>query len=338
MPSRSTRARSPKSNEPSSARAAGLALGIDLGATKVVSGLVDVHGEVVHHSGRHLHANDGPDGVLSAVLRAARTCLDWTPEPPIAVGVAVAAQVDPESGIVIHAPNLGWRNVPLGARIAEALGTPVTVVNDARAATYAEWQFGAGVGSNDLFCLALGTGIGGSAVFGGTLVEGGTHAAGEVGHITIVSGGRRCHCPNAGCFEAYVGGWAIGERARLEVEADPSAGAALVRCAGTIEQITAHTVFQEFRAGDPLSVRLVAETEQYLTDGAVSVVNAFNPTLLVMSGGLVAGMPDWVSAVERAVRYRCQPPAAGVRVVRARFAEDAAMIGAAQLARRGGSR
>jgi len=78
----------------------------------------------------------------------------------------------------------------------------------------------------------------------------------------------------------------------------------------------------------------VAETEQYLTDGAVSVVNAFNPSLLVMSGGLVAGMPDWVPAVERAVRYRCQPPAAGARVVRARFAEDAAMIGAAQLARR----
>ncbi|MGP8073001.1 MAG: ROK family protein [Thermoplasmata archaeon] len=334
MPSRSTRARSPKSERPPPAEGPDLTLGIDLGATKVISGLVNARGEVIHHSGRHLHANDGPDGVISAVLRAARTCLDWAPEAPRSVGVAVAAQVDPQSGTVIHAPNLGWRNVPLGSRLARELGTPVSVVNDARAATYAEWKYGAGRGATDLFCLALGTGIGGSAVFNGALVEGGTHAAGEVGHITIVSGGRRCHCPNSGCFEAYVGGWAVGERARVEVRSDPLGGAALIRRAGTLEQISAHTVFQEFRAGDPLSVRLVTETEQYLTDGAVSVVNAFNPSVLVMSGGLVAGMPDWVAAVERAVRYRCQPPAAGARVVRAQFAEDAGMIGAASLARR----
>ncbi len=312
---------------------ADLVLGIDLGATKVVSGLVDARGRVVHSSGRQLHANDGPGGVIGTLVRSARSCLEAISEPPRLVGVAVAAQVDPRTGTVVHAPNLGWRDIPLARRVGDELGVPVFVLNDARAATYAEWQFGAGVGATDLFLLALGTGVGGAAEVGGRLLEGGSHAAGEVGHLTIVSGGRRCHCPNWGCFEAYVGGWAIGERAREAVRQDPEGGLDLVRRAGSPELITAQTVFHSYRSGDALSRRLVRETERYLTDGAVSVVNAFNPSMLVLGGGLIAGMPEFVPAVEAAVRARCQPPAAGARIVRAKFAEEAPMIGVATRAR-----
>jgi glucokinase len=306
-----------------------------------MSALVDPDGRIVRESGRHLHANDGPGGVIATVVRSARACLESAPHPPRAVGIAVAAQVDPRTGTVVHAPNLGWRDVPLARRLAEELGEKIFVVNDARAATYAEWQFGAGVGTDDLFCLFLGTGVGGSAVLGGHLIEGGSHAAGEVGHMTIVSGGRRCHCPNWGCFEAYVGGWAIGERAREAVLDDATAGAALVARAGSEAAITAQTVFQAYRNGDSLARRLVRETERYLTDGAVGVVNAFNPSLLILGGGLIAGMPEFVPAVESAVRARCQAPAASARVTRARFEEAAPMIGAATLARleyRGASR
>jgi glucokinase len=333
MPSPRRAGRSRKSRHAAAPRLGDLALGIDLGATKVISALVDPAGHIVRESGRHLHANDGPGGVIATVVRSARACLEPEGEMPRAVGIAVAAQVDPRTGTVVHAPNLGWRDVPLARRLADDLGGKVSVVNDARAATFAEWQFGAGIGEANLFCLFLGTGVGGSAVFDGRLIEGGTHAAGEVGHITIVSGGRRCHCPNWGCFEAYVGGRAIGERAREAVQADPNAGARLVGRAGSEEAITAQTLFQEYRTGDPLSRRLVRETERYLTDGAVSVVNAFNPNLLILGGGLIAGMPEFVPAVEAAVRARCQPPAAFARVVRARFAEAAPMIGAAALAR-----
>jgi glucokinase len=332
MPNPKKRAASPRSK--SKLRLGGdLVLGIDLGATKVVSGLVDARGRVVHSSGRHLHANDGPGGVIGTLVRSARSCLDALSERPRAVGVAVAAQVDPRTGTVVHAPNLGWRDVPLARRVADELGMDVFVVNDARAATYAEWQFGAGVGATDLFCLALGTGVGGAAVLDGRLVEGGSHAAGEVGHLTIVSGGRRCHCPNWGCFEAYVGGWAIGERAREAVQRDLEAGEELVRRAGALELITAQTVFRSYRAGNALARRLVRETERYLTDGAVSVVNAFNPSMLVLGGGLIAGMPEFVPAVEAAVRARCQPPAAGARIVRAKYAEEASVIGVAAMAR-----
>ncbi len=333
MPSRNTRARSRRSEPKGSPRSEGLALGIDLGATKVVSGLVDAAGRIVHHSGRHLHANDGPGGVIRTLVRSARACLDQTSEPPVAIGVAVAAQVDPRTGTVVHAPNLGWRDVPLARRVAEELGRPVSVVNDARAATIAEWKHGAGRGESDLFCLVLGTGIGGSAVVAGNLLEGGSHACGEVGHITIVVGGRRCHCPNWGCFEAYVGGWAIAERAREAIRADPSAGAPLAERAGGPEAVTAQTVFQAFRTGDALAGRLVRETERFLADGAVSIVNAFNPSLLILAGGLVSGMPEFVPVVESAVRARCQPPAAGARIAVAHWKEDAPLVGAAARAR-----
>jgi len=311
-----------------------LVLGIDLGATKVVSALISADGTIVRHSGRHLHANDGPGGVIRTLIASVEACLVGAPMPH-AVGVAVAAQVDPRTGTVIHAPNLGWRDVPLARRVSEELGgAPVVVLNDARAATLAEWRFGAGKGGGDLFCMFLGTGVGGSAVVGGRLLEGGSHALGEVGHLTVVVGGRKCHCPNWGCLEAYVGGWAIAERAQEAVRADPEGGAALVaRAGGSARAITAQSVFQLYRGGDALAGRLVRETERFLADGAVSVVNAFNPNLLVLGGGVVAGMPEFVPVIEAAIRARCQPPAAMARVVVAKFGENAPSIGAAEAAR-----
>lgn len=341
MPNRRPSARGPKTKiAPVRARRVSarppLVLGIDLGATKVVSALLGPGGAIVRHSGRHFHANDGPDGVIEALVHSTQSCLeeDRTARPQV-VGIAVAGQVDPRTGTVVHSPNLRWRDVPLGPRVSEALeGRPTVVINDARAATLAEWRLGAGRGTNDLFCLCLGTGVGGSAVVGGRLLEGGSHALGEVGHMTIMVNGRKCHCPNRGCLEAYVGGWAIAERAREAVLAEPDLGLSLTARAGSLEAITAQTVFQAFRQGDALAERLVRETERYLADGAVSIVNAFNPTLLVLAGGQVIGMPELVPVVEAAVRARCQRPAALARVELARFGEEAALIGAGEAARR----
>jgi glucokinase len=324
---------SPTSRPSGPLAAEDLVLGIDLGATKVVSGLVDREGRIVRHSGRLLHRNDGPDGVLEVLLRSARACLTDGRPSDLKVGIAVAAQVDPRTGSVVYAPNLEWRDVPLARRVSEGLAGTVAVANDARAAAIGEWRHGAGVGATDMFYLALGTGVGGSAVVDGRVLEGGRNALGEVGHLTIVAGGRRCHCPNSGCFEAYVGGWAIAQRAGEAVREDPAGGALLLGIAGSLEEITAETVFRAYRAGDPLATFLVRETERFLADGAVSVVNAFNPALLVVGGGLLAGMPEFLPIVEAAVRERCQPPAAGARVAAAQLGENAALVGAAEVAR-----
>jgi len=336
MATPNARKRSRGTRSSSARRPDRLVLGIDLGATKVVSALIAPDGSIERMGGRELHANDGPDGVIRTLLQSIQPCLDRTESRSVsAVGVAVAAQVDPETGTVIHAPNLVWRNVPLARRVSDALsGIPVVVLNDARAATLAEWRLGAGRGTNDLFCMILGTGVGGSAVVGGRLLEGGSHALGEVGHLTIVAGGRKCHCPNSGCLEAYAGGWAVAARAQEAAASDPHSASAMVSRAGSAEKISARTVFEAAKEGDPLATRIVRETEDYLADGAVSIANAFNPSVFVLGGGMVAGWPKFASAIQEAIRTRCQPPAAQAKVVLAKFGENAPLVGAAEAARR----
>ncbi|MGA8542795.1 MAG: ROK family protein [Thermoplasmata archaeon] len=333
MSSRKPKGSSRKSERPRRENPPELSLGIDLGATKTVSVLIDRSGHIVHRGERVAHSNDGPDRVLDVVARSVRDCLRSAPDAPKSAGIAIAAQVDPERGTVVSAPNLRWRDVPVGPLLEAELGIPVRVVNDARAATFAEWKLGAGRGERDVFCLVLGTGVGGSAVVGGRLLDGGAHALGEVGHLTLIAGGRPCHCPNHGCFEAYVGGWAIAERAQESVAAARRVGELLGRAWTGGTTITAATVFAAARARDALAERLVRETEQYLCDGAVSVVNAFNPNLLILAGGMISSQPHWPALVGAAVKARCQLPASGARVVPAQFGEEAGVVGAAAWAR-----
>ncbi|HTP54038.1 MAG TPA: ROK family protein [Thermoplasmata archaeon] len=304
-------------------------LAIDLGATKVASALVRADGRVERRGDRIEHANEGVDVVLARLLESARSALQGRARPPVGVGVCIAAQVDPSSGSIVYAPNLGWRDVPLASRVGSELGAPVWVANDARAAVLAEWRLGAGRGVEDVFCLSLGTGVGGGAVIDGRPARGTRNAAGEVGHLTIVAGGRRCSCPNRGCFEAYVGGWAIAQRAVEAVERAEAEGAPPIGWAAARDRLSARSVFDAARTGEPLAVRLVAETEAYLADGAVSVTNAFNPARLVLTGGLLRGRPELLRVTREAIESRCQPPAAGAEVVAARFGEDAPLVGAA---------
>lgn len=308
-------------------------LGIDIGATKVLVGLVDPAGRLLAHSDRVVHGNRGLEDVLASVREGLGHLRARAPGAASAVGVAVAGQVDPASGSVLHAPNLRWRDVPLGRRLGEELGLPVRVENDVRAAAWGEWRHGAAVGASDLLALFVGTGVGGAIVAGGRFVRGAAHAAGEVGHSTLVAGGRACHCGNRGCLEAYVGGWAIAERAREAVREDAESGRRLLEAAGGVEAITAATVASLARAGDPLAARLATETREYLASGAVGLVNALNPALLLLGGGLLEHWPELAEGVPAAVRERCQPPAArAVRVVGASLGHYAGLVGAAMLA------
>lgn len=247
-----------------------------------------------------------------------------------AVGVGVAGQIDPVDGAVRYAPNLRWRQVPLGRVLARRLRARVVVVNDGRAATFGEATVGAGRGFDDVLCVWTGTGVGGGIVSGGRLLEGASNAAGEIGHSTLIAGGRKCTCPRRGCLEAYVGGWAIAERAREAALADPAAGRALVQRAGSARRITAETVSAVAASGDPLGRALNRETGRLLADGVVGLVNALNPKRVVLGGGLIDHHPEWVGVVDRAVRRQPQPPAARVvRAVRSRMRAEAVLVGAA---------
>ncbi len=177
-------------------------------------------------------------------------------------------------------------------------------------------------------------GIGGGVVSSGHLLEGCTNTACELGHMTIMAGGRQCHCPNQGCFEAYAGGWAIAERAQEAVRADAGAGKTLIALAGGIEHISAITISQAYAKGDTLAHRLVSETAFYLAAGTVAIINAFNPCLLVFGGGVIQGMPGYVSLLEPIVRTKAlQTPAKNLRIKISELGGKAGVIGASALAR-----
>jgi glucokinase len=312
-----------------------LTLGVDLGGTKVKTALVDAEGRIM---ASHLHPTDpdkGQAGIIADIEACVRGCIGQASKDAIALGVGVAGQVDAATGAVRFAPNLGWRDVALQSELEKALGIRVVVTNDVRAATCGEWWHGAGRWAEDMVCLFVGTGIGGGVVSDGRLLEGSSNAAGELGHATLMVGGRRCRCPNQGCLEAYAGGWAVAERAQEAVQQDARLGETLLSMAGSVEKITAAHVATAYHDGDPLAHYLFKETGRYLAAGVVGIVNAFNPSLLVLGGGVIEGMPELVGVVEKGVRGHALSAAVQpLRVLRAALGGDAGVVGAATMARK----
>jgi glucokinase len=309
-------------------------IGVDLGGTKIEIALVDGAGSILAGRRQSSIAGSSPDQVIEGIAKAAQQCMEEPGRPAAAVGVGVAAQVEKGTGVVLHAPNLRWKNIPLRSRIETLLGLPSFIINDVNAVAYGEWRHGAGQGADDLVCLFVGTGIGGGVVCDGRLLEGHTNTAGELGHITVVADGRNCTCGGRGCVEAYAGGWAIAQRAQEEAEKDEDAASNLIKTAGSIRNITAKTVGEAYHNGDPLAVRLVQETASYLSAGVVGIVNAFNPEYLILGGGVVDGLPHLVGEVKKAVINKALTAASqGLTIVRASLGSQAGVVGAAAFAR-----
>ncbi len=278
------------------------AIGVDLGGTKIEVAQVDALGRVLRRLRRSTDVQDGLAAVEAEIVAAVRELYGDASRPPAGVGVGVAGQIEPGTGTVEFAPNLGWHGAPLQADLSHALKLPVVVLNDVRAATWGEWLHGAGQGCNDLVCLFVGTGIGGGVVSGGQMLTGCSNAAGELGHVTVDLHGPPCHCGNTGCLEALASGWAIARRARQLIAADPAAGASLLSLTGgQPEAITAKIVAQAARADDPLARQLIEEVAQALVAGAVGLVNAFNPCRLILGGGVIEGWPELVKRVAEGV-------------------------------------
>lgn len=316
----------------------GLTVGVDLGGTKLAVALVNAEGAVVASSRRPTHAEREADDVIADVIACVKEdCLPAATSDVLAVGVGVAGQVDPATATVLHAPNLRWDDYPLGSRLSEALSVPVLVLNDVQAATYGEWQHGAGRSVTDLVCLFVGTGVGGGVVSNGELVQGCAGSAGELGHITIdLNGGQSCRCGNHGCLEAFAGGWAIARRAQHVAASDRRAAAMILELAGgDAEAVTAGVVSDAYHRGDPLAAEIVQRTSDALSAGAASIANSFNPCRLVLGGGVIEGLPELIDRVkagiaERALEAALRP----LLIAKAELGENAGTVGAAMWARR----
>jgi len=311
-----------------------LSLGVDLGGTKANIVLVDSTGQILFSHKSLIHISKEPKKVIDEILAGADECLNKTGQDAEAFGVGVAAQVDPE-GFIFGSPNLGWKNFSLKKELEKRIDLPVLVTNDVRAATWAEWRYGSGKGIDDLAVVFVGTGIGGGVITGGKVLSGCNNSGGELGHMTIVYNGRKCRCPNKGCLEAYAGGWALAERAQEAAQPIRKRGQALMSLAGRIESITAATVAQAFHEGDLLSRLLVEETGGYLAAGVVSVVNAFNPCLVILGGGVIDGIPELVPIVNDIVPTLALGAAVkNLKIEKASLGHNAGAIGAAALAQK----
>jgi glucokinase len=309
-------------------------IGVDLGGTKLEAAHVDALGRVRQRVRKATNIKGGPSAIIEDVINCIWTLRNGVDSSPAGVGIGVAGQVDKESGKVIFAPNLEWRDVPLQSDLQHSIGLPVIVTNDVRAATWGEWLHGAGRGCDDLLCMFVGTGVGGGVVSGGRMLAGCNNTAGEVGHITVDMNGPPCSCGNRGCLEALAGGWAITRLARENVAADPEGGRLLLEMAGGfIEEINVATIARAVRGGDPMARQLMDRAASALIAGASTLINAFNPCRLILGGGVITGVPELIARIDKGVRGQALKAAcASLVVLPAGLRTDAGVIGAAALA------
>ena len=312
----------------------GWAVGLDIGGTKIAAGLVDPAGRILHRA-QAATPGSSPELVERTVAELVQGLRRWAPEAP--VGVGAAGWMDPETGTVLFSPHLAWRNEPLRDRLVTVLGQPVGVVNDADAAGWAEYRFGAGQGEANLVCLTLGTGIGGALVADGQLRRGRFGLAGEFGHQVIVPGGHRCECGNRGCWEQYASGNALGREGREVARANsPVAHTLLDAARGDVEGINGALVTELAAAGDPACREIVAEAGYWLGLGLANLAAALDPGTFVIGGGLGSASDQLLEEAEASYRRhltgRGYRPFA--RICRAGLGADAGLIGAADLARR----
>lgn len=309
------------------------AIGVDIGGTKIAAGVVDDDGRVLAQLRRDTDPEQ-PGEIEKTVIDLVRE-LSASHEAT-AVGVAAAGFVSDDRATVMFAPNIAWRDYPLRERLAPFLDIPVVIENDANAAGWAEFRFGAGRGVSDMVLLTVGTGLGGAIVVGGTLLRGAHGVAAEIGHIRMVPDGHMCGCGHPGCWEQYASGRALTRQARAAAVAYPERATALQALAGGPDRkIKGPHVTQAAQQGDPLAIELLAELGGWLGAGIADLVAVLDPAVVVIGGGVASAgsllLDPTRAAFEDALSARGHRPEP--RIVIAEMKNDAGIVGAADLAR-----
>ena len=316
------------------------AIGIDIGGTKVAGGLVDVDGHITHRARRDTpHRSKSPSVVEDTIVEVVAELMQVVgPETVAAVGIGAAGFVAADRATVVFAPHLSWRHEPLQEALQKRIDLPIFVDNDANAAAWAEWKFGAAQGETHLMMITLGTGIGGGILIHGQVQRGRFGIAGEFGHMQVVPGGHRCECGNRGCWEQYASGNALVREARSLFSANsPIASDLLDRVEGVPGNLTGPLITQAARDGDPTACELLAEIGNWLGVGIANLAAAFDPGTFVIGGGMSAAgdllLASARDTFKRRLTGRGYRPEA--RIVAAALGNDAGLIGAADLARCG---
>jgi len=306
-----------------------LTIGVDVGGTKIAAGVVSEDGRILEEQRKKTPARDTA-ATLAAIVAVIRELSER--HDIEAVGIGAAGFVGRDRSTVLFAPNLAWRDEPLGSAVQAAVDLPVVVENDVNAAAWGEFQFGAGEDVDDVLMVAVGTGVGGGIVVDGQLMRGSFGVAAEIGHLRVVPQGLPCGCGRHGCWEQYASGRALVRQARSRVwDGDPL----LDLAGGDPNRITGPMVTEEARSGDALCISLLADLGYWLGAGIASLAAVLDPGVVVLGGGVSEAGDLLLAPVQRSIDNHL--PAGDNRpnlhLRTATLGNEAGLIGAADLAR-----
>jgi len=313
-----------------------LALGIDLGGTKILTAVASAEGKMLSRDHSITPAKEGQEAVVKSILESVGRALDQANivvADLTAIGVGAPGLSNPETGILFTSPNLpGWKDVPLRDIIEKELGKQAFLINDANAAAVGELYFGAGRGARNFIYITVSTGIGGGIIIDGKIYTGSIGTAGELGHMVIDDEGPQCNCGNIGCWETLASGTALAREARHRIK-EGTATSILKYADGNIKKVNAEAIHEAAQAGDKLANELIAQTAYYLGVGLANLINIFNPEVIIIGGGVsnIGDMllkPAFEEAGHRAFKQSYQ----AVRFARTELGRNSGVLGAAAYA------
>jgi glucokinase len=312
-------------------------IGVDLGGTKILTGVVSDGNRILGRAKVPTPAQEGAAAILAAILASVDEALAdarLKRADIAAVGVGTPGPIDDVAGIILFSANLNVREFAIGPSLSAALERPVLIQNDVRAGGYGEFRMGAGVGFRDLIVAFVGTGIGGCLIHDGCVIRGSTGNAGELGHITVKAGGPRCGCGANGCLEALASRTAITRRVLKAIEkGHPTIlEEKMARKGGRLKS---GDLSEAVASRDPVAVKEVSRAARFLGLGLGSLINVFGPEVVIIGGGVTEALGEpYVDLVRASIRERAlTDPGGTVRITRAALGDDAGMLGAALLAR-----
>jgi len=307
------------------------AIGIDLGGTKMLSGVLDRGSQIVWES-RERSTGQAEEQLLELLVREVEEAREARGGVE-AIGMGIPATIDRERGIAVSAVNLPIENLPIRDMVTERTGLPSFVDNDANVAALAENLYGAAKGARNVVMLTIGTGIGGGLILGGELYRGATGAGAELGHVSIEIDGPRCqgNCPSRGCIETFASGTALGREGRQAAEREP--GSLLGRMRADGREIDGRAVTEAALDGDRTAIGVFDLVGSRLGVALANFANIFEPEVIVIGGGVVVAGDLLLEPARTEMQARALPPMDRTPVVAAKLGQDAGMIGAAAMAR-----
>ena len=313
-------------------------VGVDMGGTKILAAVINAKGEIVHQAKTATKPKKGSDAVIERIVRCIREAIDraeLTPSQIRAIGIGSPGPLDPETGVIIFAPNLGWSNVPLKARLEANLNLPTFVDNDVNVGTLGEYALGAGGGVKNLVGIFVGTGIGGGIILDGKLFHGTNKTAGEVGHMVVKANGPRCGCGNSGCLEAVASRTAMTRDLQKAILKRGKKSVLTKLNGGSLDLIRSQAIAKAVKRGDKPTIKVMRRAAKYLGISVASIVHFLNPEMIVLGGGVIEAMGDSLLDPIRQAASKYALPATmdGVQIVKATLGDNAGVIGASVLAR-----